>query len=253
MGDVAIDEELGRLGGRRVVAVGAGLDAADPLDVEAVAVEQQAQLARRVAAGPQVDLDRPCRRGRGPRCARGRRRVGVERRRLVVLDGEVGVERAQRQPAAGPQRPGDPGDDGVVAAVGGHQPERALAQADRRRRTRRRTAAPGRRGARTSRRPGRRARASSTNARRDVDAVDDDPPPGQLVGVAPGPAADVEHPLARPQPERRDDVVDLLHRPLGERVAQVRRPEVLGDRLEPVVRRRSRSIRRPASDQRDTR
>ena len=38
-------------------AVGAGLDAADPVDVEAVAVEEQAQLARRVAAGPQVDLD----------------------------------------------------------------------------------------------------------------------------------------------------------------------------------------------------
>ena len=35
-------------------------------------------------------------------------------------------------------------------------------------------------------------------------------------------------------PSARDDVVDLLHRPLRERVPQVRRPEVLGDRLEPV-------------------
>ena len=69
----------------------------------------------------------------------------------------------------------------------------------------------------------------------DVDAVHDDAPPGELVGVAPGPAPDVEHPRPGLEPERGDDVVDLLHGPLRERVAQVRRPEVIGDRFEPVV------------------
>ncbi len=70
---------------------------------------------------------------------------------------------------------------------------------------------------------------------RDVDAVDDDPPPRQLVSMAPRAAADVEHPLVRLELQRRDHVVDLLHRPLGERVPQVRRPEVLGDWFKPVV------------------
>ena len=66
--------------------------------------------------------------------------------------------------------------------------------------------------------------------------MDDNPPPGQLVGVASRSAPDVEHTVARAQTERFDHMVDLLGRALGERVAQVRLAEVLGDRLEPVVR-----------------
>ena len=49
----------------------------------------------------------------------------------VVLDREVGAERRQREPAAGHERSGDPGHDGVVVALVDHQPERALTQADR--------------------------------------------------------------------------------------------------------------------------
>ena len=62
-----------------------------------------------------------------------------------------------------------------------------------------------------------------------------DAPTGELVRVAAGPAPDVEDPLPGSQTERLDDVVDLLHRPLGERVAQVRLTEMRRDRLEPVL------------------
>ena len=77
----------------------------------------------------------------------------------------------------------------------------------------------------------------------DVDAVDRDAPPGQLVGVAAGTAADVEHPHARLEPEGVDEEVDLLLGALGEGVAEVGRAEVVGDRLEPVVGLRA-SVRR---------
>ena len=70
------------------VAVGARLDAADPLDDEAVAVEEQAQLARCVAAGPQVDLERPP--------------VGIAHLGAFVGDAALGVERHRRS------RPGRP-------------------------------------------------------------------------------------------------------------------------------------------------
>ena len=62
-------------------------------------------------------------------------------------------------------------------------------------------------------------------------------PPGQGVGVAAGAAADVEHPHPRLEPEHVDEERDLLLGALRERVAQVGRPEVVGDRLEPVARR----------------
>ena len=57
---------------------------------------------------------------------------GVEVGVVVVLHREIGVERAQREPSAGLQCPGHAGDDRVVLTVGGHHPERALAQADHR-------------------------------------------------------------------------------------------------------------------------
>ena len=68
----------------------------------------------------------------------------------------------------------------------------------------------------------------------DVDAVHSDAAPSQLVGVPAGAAPDVEHAHPGFEPEHRDDVIDLLARPLGERVPQVRRPEMLGHRLKPV-------------------
>ena len=126
-----------------------------------------------------------------------------------------------RQPPPGRSGAGDPGDDRVVLAARRHQPEGALAQADGGVELRVERQVSGVEP--LERRTGRRVGAGEVDERRgDVDAVDDDAPAGQLVGVAPGTAPDVEHPLARPQAERGDDVVDLLHRPLGERVAQVR-------------------------------
>jgi hypothetical protein len=69
----------------------------------------------------------------------------------------------------------------------------------------------------------------------DVDAVDRDAAACQFVGVAAGAAADIEHPLARPQAQRGDDVVDLLDGALGVGVPVVGRTEVIGEFLEPVV------------------
>ena len=87
---------------------------------------------------------------------------------VVVLHGEVGVERAQREPASRPQRPGQTGDDRSVVAVGGHHPERPLTQADHRIELGTRTASPERRPARTSprRRPAERPRSRAMSMKR---------------------------------------------------------------------------------------
>ena len=154
---------------------------------------------------------------------------------VVVAHGEVGVERAERQPPAGPQRPGHPGDDRAVLAVGRHQPERALAQADHGVELGVEREGTGVE-ALERRAVGASWRRQVDERAPDVDAVDDDPAAGQLVGVATRPAPHVEHPRPGRSPSARDDVVDLLHRPLRERVPEVRRPEVIGDRLEPVRR-----------------
>ena len=66
------------------------------------------------------------------------------------------------------------------------------------------------------------------------------PTPSEFVGVPPGATADVEHAVARPRAEHVDDVVDLLHRSLRERVPVVRLAHVIGERLEPMVAHRRR-------------
>jgi hypothetical protein len=54
------------------------------------------------------------------------------------------------------------------------------------------------------------------------------------VGVAAGPAAHVEQALAGAQVEGVDEEGDLVVGASGERIAEVRRSEVGGERLEPV-------------------
>ena len=66
----------------------------------------------------------------------------------------------------------------------------------------------------------------------DVHAHHGHAPASQLAGVSPGPAPEVEHPMSRPEVQDLDQEVDL--RALGERVAEVRAAEVVGERLEPV-------------------
>ena len=58
------------------------------------------------------------------------------------------------------------------------------------------------------------------------------PRAGQGVGVAAGPAADVEHPHPRPQVKHVDQEGHLLLGAPGERVAQSRPPGVAGEGLE---------------------
>ena len=62
-----------------------------------------------------------------------------------------------------------------------------------------------------------------------------DSPSSQFVGVPPRTTADIEHAVAGPEAEYVDEEVDLLHRPLGEGIAEVGRPGVLGDVFEPVL------------------
>ena len=123
------DEEFGGLGRGGHERVGARFDAGDRIDPELVGPEQQAQLAGRVAAGPEVDGGDLTRLGAdvGPLVGHTGRRV--ERRLLVVADREIAVERTERQAAAVAQGPCHAGDHQAVVAVGGHQSERALAQA----------------------------------------------------------------------------------------------------------------------------
>ena len=66
--------------------------------------------------------------------------------------------------------------------------------------------------------------------------MDQHPIAGELMGVPAGSAADVEQAPTRLQPERRQEVVDLLAGALGERVPQICRTEMIGQRLEPVIR-----------------
>ena len=69
------DEVLGRLRGRRLVAVGTRLDAADLARPRARGAPSSRRSSRgRVAPRPEVDLGDAAGRDRGPRCARGTRR-----------------------------------------------------------------------------------------------------------------------------------------------------------------------------------
>ena len=63
----------------------------------------------------------------------------------------------------------------------------------------------------------------------------DHPAARQLVRVPARAATDIEHAVPRLEAECLDDEVDLLRRSLGERVPQVRRPEVFSDGFEPVT------------------
>ena len=190
----------------------------------------------REAGGPQVDL--------GRRAPARRATVGA-----LVVHARVGVEACRRPrgsgpgsrrrsadtaaSAAGPQRPGHAVEHRAVAVERrrpGRRPGRRRPGTARwRRRTRRRRAAPGRRplegGARrrVAPAPGRRTAAQMSTPTTSM------PRAAEGVGVAAGPAPDVEHPHPRLQPERVDEEVDLLLGPLGERVAQVGRAQVVGD------------------------
>ena len=97
------NEELRRLGGGRTRPVLPGLDTADRIDRKAVRAEQQPQLSRGVAAGPQIDRLRFTRFAADLSEFVADARIGIERRIVVVLHGEVSVEGTQGEPAAGSQ------------------------------------------------------------------------------------------------------------------------------------------------------
>src|SRR4051794_11280078 len=87
-------QEFGLLDGRRRGAVRAGLDAAHRLDLQTDRVGEESQLTWGVAAGPEVDLAELARLVADLGALVADAGVRVERRRLVVLHREVGVERA---------------------------------------------------------------------------------------------------------------------------------------------------------------
>ena len=62
-----------------------------------------------------------------------------------------------------------------------------------------------------------------------------DAAPGERERVTPGPHPTSSTRMPRLEPERVDEELDLLLGALRERVAEVRRPEELGDRVEPVL------------------
>ncbi len=196
--------------------------------------EQQSQLPRGVAPGPEVDRHRLAGLGSDVGALVADPRIGIERRIVVVLDDEVGAEGAEREPAAGSERPDHALDHDVVLTARRHQPERPLAQADHCVEF-----------AVEDQRPSVEAFEGRTvgciipcdldEPVADVDAVDDDPATCELVSVATRPTPDVEHTVARGQAERLHDVIDLLHRALGERVPQVRLAHVVCQVLEPVI------------------
>ena len=133
--------------------------------------------------------------------------------RLVVLHREVGAERATA-PAVPPgcSAAAMPASTASSSPVGGHQPERSLAQADRRVELARRTACD-RASSRSNVAPRRRVVASARSMNRWLMSMPCTTMPraGQLVGMPSRTAADVEHTRPRLQAERVDDEVDLLH------------------------------------------
>ena len=155
--------------------------------------------------------------------------------RFQVAHGEGGRERAHRERTAGAQgarRSGRTRRSRRVRRAGRSRPGTGRSW----RRTRRAGRARARRAPRRSRRGRRRPplRGQTDELGAVVDADHLEAPPGQRERVTAGSAPDVEHPHPRLQPERVDEEVDLLLRPLRERVAQVRGPEEVGDRVEPI-------------------
>ena len=200
---------------------------------------EQLELAGGEAGGPEVELALLARRVRAPSPRSWSTPVAGSNSSpvLEVADREDGRERAHREA----RRPGG------RRRRSGRRP-----RSRRARRAARSRPGTGRSRRRTRRRRSRSRTSSSSNVAgelvggRGVAGERDElrrlwstpttsmPAPGQRERVTPRPAADVEHPHPRLERERVDEEVDLLLGPLGERVPQVRRPEELGDRVEPV-------------------
>ena len=72
---------------------------------------------------------------------------------------------------------------------------------------------------------------------RNIDAVHDQAALSECTRVTPRSAPDIEHPHSRFEVEHLNQRIALLTGALRERIAQVCRTEVIGDRLEPVATR----------------
>ncbi len=156
------------------------------------------------------------------------------RRRFVVLDGEIAAESGESEPSACPQRRGDPSQYRLVLVVHGHQAERPLTQTDRHIEfvAERQVTGVEPFECGTGRRPfSRQVNESPT----DVDAVYQEATPGKFVRVPSWPATDIEHPVAHRQAERVDEEIDLLLGALGERIPQVGRSKMLGNGFKPML------------------
>ena len=151
----------------------------------------------------------------------------------------------------GRERAGDPAEDlELVAAARGARSRPGTGRW--RRRTRRRTPARARRALRTCRRGRRRpaaSRASRTKSGEWSTPTTSNPRRASASEWRPGPHPTSSTRMPRLEPERADEELDLLLRALRERVPQIRRPEELGDLVEPgaVASSATRLITSPSS------
>ena len=178
-------------------------------------------------AGSNV-LARP--RGSGPR-TRPRRRSRARR-----PPGRERARRSGRRPPVSSRPPSSPNPPWHRQMAASNSPSNGRGRARRAPRTSRR----GRR------RPPPRGRAARSPATWSTPTTSQ-PAPGQRERVAPGPHPTSSTRIPGSQPERVDEELDLLLGALRERVPQVRRPEEVGDRVEPVRRRRYAGARSPSA------
>ncbi len=156
--------------------------------------------------------------------------------RFEMTDRERCMKGGDRNPTAGADGACEPLDQaGVLRAA--QQTEPALAQADERvvvvvrvevahiaKRERRGQLLLGGCGA-----------CELDEGRRRIDPMAHDPTPRERQAVPPWATTQVEHPHPRLEVERPHQERDFLLRPLRERIAQVRSPEILRNRIEPEL------------------
>jgi hypothetical protein len=160
---------------------------------------------------------------------------GIELGVVLVLHPEIGAERTESDTATGLDGSGHTGENVLVLLISPEQSERPLAERNGGVELALEAQVP-------SIGPRKRGTVDGLlgcdvdETLTDVDAMNGNPPPSKLVGMATWPAPDIEQAHPARQLQQVDQGAHFLCRALGERVPQIGRPHVLGQRFEPVVR-----------------